>query len=243
MIVHLDERLAVFDKPPGLSLATPRREPGAAVERLRAALPPDERRRLEGRLFLVHRLDVGTSGLVVVARDAEAHRALATAFAERRVEKVYWALIWGRPRPRSGVFDQALAPDRGDRRKMQVAADGRPARTQYSNLDSTSGRLPALTLVELRPETGRTHQLRVHLAAAGHPIVGDDLYGGPRHHGVREPRLRAALAPPHTLLHARTLGLPALAGGEPLALSVAPPAAFRAALAALSLTGSPPSAP
>jgi RluA family pseudouridine synthase len=235
VIVHLDEQVVVFDKPPGLSLATPRSDPGAAVERLRAALPENERRRVEGPLHLVHRLDVGTSGLVVVARDTATHRQLARAFADRAVEKVYLALVWGRPRPRAGVFDQPLGPDREDRRRMRIdtAAGGRPAVSEYTVLSTTRGAgRPAVSLVELRPRTGRTHQLRVHLAAAGHPVVGDDLYGGPRHHGVRDPALRRALAPLHTLLHAARLVLP---GPPILSLAVTPPPAFRAALAALGL--------
>ena len=239
MIAHLDERLVILDKPPGLSLATPRRAPGAAVERLRAALTAAERRKVEGQLFLVHRLDVGTSGLVVVARNAAAHRELVRAFSERTVEKVYLALVWGRPRPRNGVFDQPLGPDRRDRRRMQVAADGRPSRSLYSVLAATRGAgLPAVSLVELRPETGRTHQLRVHLASAGHPIVGDDLYGGPRHHGVRDAGLRAALDPPHPLLHAARLVLPNSTGGAPVIAVAPPPPAFRAVIAALGLVPS-----
>ena len=154
--------------------------------------------------MLAHRLDVGTSGLVVAARTADAHRAVARAFAEGRVEKTYLALVWGHPQPREGSYDWALGPDRRDRRRMKVDTAGRPARTRYRRLADARH----ASLVELRPETGRTHQLRVHLARAGHWIVGDDLYGGPRHRGVRDPELRRALSPPHPLLHAWRLALP-----------------------------------
>lgn len=117
--------------------------------------------------------------------------------------------------------------------RIDTAAGGRPAVSEYTVLSTTRGAgRPAVSLVELRPRTGRTHQLRVHLAAAGHPVVGDDLYGGPRHHGVRDPALRRALAPLHTLLHAARLVLP---GPPILSLAVTPPPAFRAALAALGL--------
>jgi 23S rRNA pseudouridine1911/1915/1917 synthase len=207
-IVHLGDRFVVGDKPPGLSLATPRSAPEAAAERLRAALAPDERALLDGRdLLLVHRLDAPTSGLVLAALDADEHRRLAAEFAARRAAKTYLALVWGQPRPGAGAFDAPLGPDRGDRRKMRVDAAGRRARSEYAVL----ARAPHVALVALWPATGRTHQLRVHLAAAGHPIVGDDLYGGPRARGVRDPALRAALEVPRALLHAFRLELPALA--------------------------------
>ncbi len=228
-IVHLDSRLVVIDKPPGLSLATKPSEPGAAVARIRAALAPAERAALAGgELHLVHRLDVNTSGLVVLARDADMHRALVTAFSERRVEKVYLALVWGRPRPAPGEWTSPLGPDRADRRRMRVDPAGRPSVSGYAIRESGHG----VSLLELRPRTGRTHQLRVHAAHAGHPIVGDDLYGGPRHRGVKDRDLRAALAPDHTLLHAYALTLPAPPLAEPLTLRVAPPSQFTRALVA-----------
>lgn len=229
-ILFLDDRLAAIAKPPGLSLATPQRAPEEAVVRLLAALPHTERARLEGGglPLLVHRLDVGTSGLVLLARGADAHRELVSAFANRQVEKTYLALVWGHPRPRQGVYEQPLGPDRDDRRRMRVDSAGRPARTGYQVLSAP----PHVALTALRPETGRTHQIRVHLSAAGHPIVGDDLYGGPRHRGVRDPALRRALDPPHTLLHAWTLILPT----DFAVLPAAPlPAAFRAALLACDI--------
>lgn len=241
-LLHLDENLLVIDKPPGLSLQTPRSEPGAAVGRLIDALEPESRVRLrqeqvlESAILLVHRLDVGTSGLVLLARGEASHRVLSLALAERRVAKTYWALAWGRPRPREGVFEQTLGPDREDRRRMRVVspeAGGRAARSRYRILGTAAG--VAVSWVELTPETGRTHQLRVHLAAAGHPIVGDDLYGGPRHRGVRDARLRRALDVPHTLLHARALDLPDSMFGQALGFVAEPPPAFRQALSVLGL--------
>ncbi len=227
-------RLLVFDKPPGLSLATRRDEPGAAVERLVRALPPEDAARWLpdlASLRLVHRLDVGTTGLVLVARDADMHRALSRAFERREVGKTYLALAWGKPRPRAGVLDAPLGPDRRDRRRMRVDAQGRPALTRYETL-ATPGQA---SLVRLLPQTGRTHQIRVHLAAAGHPIVGDDLYGGPRHRGVRDRGLREALCPPHALLHAHRLVIPALAGASALDMITPPPPAFMRALKALGV--------
>jgi RluA family pseudouridine synthase len=225
-LLYLDQRVAAVGKPPGLSLATPAREPGAAVERLAAALPGAERARLTGDLLLVHRLDVGTSGVVALARDPATHRELVAAFAARQVEKRYLALVWGRPRPPAGEWTAPLGPDRRDRRRMRVDPAGRPARSAWRVVREG----PHVSLVELEPHTGRTHQLRVHLAAAGHPVVGDDLYGGPRHRGVRDRLLRAALAPPHTFLHAWRLVLPAPPLPEPLVLEAPLPAAFAEAL-------------
>ncbi len=233
-IVYAGERIVAVNKPAGVSLATRRAEPHAAVARLLAALPEDERLAhglAAEDLLLVHRLDVGTSGLVLLARDADAHRDLVRAFTERRVAKLYLALVWGCPRPAAGRWEWPLGPDRRDRRRMRVEPTGRRAVTDYELL----GRAPHVALLRLEPTTGRTHQLRVHLAHAGHPIVGDDLYGGPRHRAVRDQDLRSVLAPAHPLLHAWRLHLPVTASTPELVLTVPPPADFSAALAALAL--------
>lgn len=187
-------------------MATPRADPHAAARALVGALPAEERERLTGvEPRLVHRLDVSTSGLVLVALDEAAHRDLVRSFSERRVLKLYLALVWGHPRPRRGRYDQPLGPDPRDRRRMRVARGGRPARTVYAAIETVR----RFSLVLLEPRTGRTHQLRVHLAAAGHPVVGDDLYAGPRHHGIGDPELRDALAQARSMLHAWRLVLPA----------------------------------
>ncbi len=225
-------RLVALAKPPGVSLATSRRDPSGAVVRLLDALPPEIHESYglaPDGLLLVHRLDVGTSGVVLLARDAEAHRCCAQLLAAGRLKREYLALCWGHPAPAEGVIDLALGPDRKDRRRMRPDPDGRPARTFYRVLAKAAH----VALVALAPATGRTHQLRVHLAAAGHPIVGDDLYGGPRHHGVRDPRLRAALAPAHTLLHAARLHLPPTPCCEEVILAAPLPAAFRTACRAI----------
>jgi RluA family pseudouridine synthase len=233
-LVHLGDRFAVVNKPAGLSLATPRSEPREAVRRLVAALPAAEREALAGReLHLVHRLDEPTSGLVVVALDADEHRRLTTAFARRQVSKSYLALVWGHPRPKAARIDRPLGPDRADRRRMKVDPAGRAAITDRQVLAVA----PHVALVALWPRTGRTHQLRVHLAAAGHPIVGDDLYGGPRHRAVRDAKLRSALEPGRALLHAWRLELP---GDEPSRFEAPLPGDFRAALAAAGLPLAPP---
>lgn len=201
-----NEDFLVVDKPAGVSMATPAREgiSGAgAVARLLEAVGLA----LPGPLpLLVHRLDVGTSGVVLLAKGAAAHRLASLAFQERRVTKSYRALCWGHPVPAAGTFADPLGRDREDGRKMRVDPLGKPALTAYK----TVKRFPSLADVELVPGTGRTHQIRVHLAAHGHPIAGDDLYGGAtRWHGLRRPRARRALsALSRPLLHALRLVLP-----------------------------------
>ena len=239
-LVWVEDALAVVDKPAGLSLATRRREPGAAVGRLLAAADSGEVAAWgldPARLHLVHRLDVGTSGLVLLARDEPTHRALAAALAERRVAKTYLALVWGRPRPAEGRWDVPLGPDRRDRRRMAADPGGRRAVTAWRVLAHP----PHASLLALHPETGRTHQIRVHCAHAGHPIVGDDLYGGARERGVREPALRAALTAGRPLLHAWCLELPEVPDVAVRRLTAPLPADFRGVLNALGVPEPEPS--
>ncbi|MEW6338339.1 MAG: RluA family pseudouridine synthase [Acidobacteriota bacterium] len=234
-IVYADERIVVIDKPAGVSMATRRSQPAAALARLLAAVSAEDVA-LHGldapNLALVHRLDVGTSGLVVVARDPDAHRAVSLAFSQRRVQKKYLALVWGHPRPMNGVWALPLGPDRRDRRKMRVEATGRPANSEYT----TAARASHVALLVLAPRTGRTHQLRVHCAHAGHPIVGDDLYGGPRHRGIRDEALRSCLAPSHTYLHAWRLHLPATGETRELIAEAVVPDDFAATCAFLAIS-------
>lgn len=219
-LIYEGDRFVVVDKPAGLSLRTPRADPHAAARRLIDALPPEDGLALaERELRLVHRLDESTSGLVLVALDDEKHREILALFAAGETEKRYLALVWGHPKPPAGLYEDPLGPDRDDRRRMRVDAEGRPARSEYLVV----ARAPHVALVELRPRTGRTHQLRVHLAAAGHPIVGDDLYGGPRERGLRDPALQAALSPGRSLLHAWRLAVPGL---EPSRFEAPLPADF-----------------
>ena len=233
-LLFAGDRIVAIDKPAGVSLATRRREPGAAIERLLAALPEavrDEHGLAPDTLLLVHRLDISTSGAVLLARDEEAHRTLVRAFSQRRVAKTYLALVWGHPRPPQGRWSWPLGPDRRDRRRMVVSTDGRAAVTDYF----VERRVPYVSLVRLAPATGRTHQLRVHLAHAGHPIVGDDLYGGPRHRTVRDVELRRLLDPGRPLLHAWRLHLPETDAGPELILTAPIPADLASALAALGV--------
>jgi 23S rRNA pseudouridine1911/1915/1917 synthase len=234
-IIHADDHLVVVNKAPGISLSTRRSEPRGAVDRLLAGIGAADlsARGIDaGTLLLAHRLDIGTSGLVMLARDHETHRLLSRALSERRVEKAYLALVWGHPRPRAGRYDWPLAPDRRDRRKMKVDPSGAPAATRYRVLADASH----VSLVELCPETGRTHQLRVHLAHAGHWIVGDDLYGGPRHRAVKDRNMREALNPSHLLLHAWRLGLNDLPGLSARRFEAPLPAEFLAGLNAVGIS-------
>jgi 23S rRNA pseudouridine1911/1915/1917 synthase len=122
---------------------------------------------------IVHRLDRDTSGVILVAKNDAAHHALARQLKERRVEKVYVALVEGTPAPSEGIIDAPIARDPRRRERMAVVEGGREAVTAYRVVERFSG----ASLIEARPKTGRTHQIRVHLAAIGHPIVGDRVYG------------------------------------------------------------------
>jgi 23S rRNA pseudouridine1911/1915/1917 synthase len=207
--------VVALDKPPGVSMATSTREEKSAarvVERLLEACGEDP----GAPLLLVHRLDVGTSGVVLLAKSHDAHRALSRALQSRSARKTYRALVWGHPTPARGVYDEPLGRDPKDGRRMKVVrTGGKAAITRYETLE----RLPSIADLRLFPETGRTHQIRVHLSAQGHPIVGDDLYGGAtRWRGVRDPARRRALAAvTRPLLHAERIVI------EELGLDVAAP--------------------
>ncbi len=152
---------------------------------------------------IVHRLDRDTSGVLVVAKNDAAHRSLAAQFKARTVRKLYEALVWGRPRRAEGVIDAPIGRHPTARIKMAVRRGGRPARSRYRLVAA----LGVASLVEVRPETGRTHQIRVHLGSIGHPVVGDRIYGGARAGSVRDPGSREALLAYSGLaLHARRLG-------------------------------------
>jgi len=207
VILFESAEVLALDKPAGISMATSSKSGKSEAEVIARLLSACGATAGEP-LFLVHRLDAGTSGVVLLAKSAEAHRALSLAFQERRASKSYRALVWGHPVPATGVLDAPLARDPKDGRKMRAAAEGKRSVTRYRTLR----RHPSVADLELMPETGRTHQIRVHLAAKGHPIVGDDLYGGAaRWKGVRDAGLREVLRTvDRPLLHAARIAIPEL---------------------------------
>lgn len=199
-LIHLDDALLAVDKPADL-LAVPGRGPANAdcvASRVQAHYP---------EALIVHRLDMATSGLLLMARGAAMQRALSIAFAERRVDKQYIAEVHGLLADEAGEIDLPLIADWPNRPRQKVDhAIGKPSLTRWQVLarDVRGNR----TRVALQPVTGRSHQLRVHLIAIGHPIVGDSLY-------APDPVAGAA---PRLLLHASRLSLTHPATGMPLLL-------------------------
>jgi 23S rRNA pseudouridine1911/1915/1917 synthase len=168
---------------------------------------------------IVHRLDKETSGLIVVAKDDVTHAGLARQFANRTIEREYWAIVWGLfGNARSGVIDAALGRSKSDRKKIAVSTDGKIAITEYNVLEEFS----YLSLLRLHLRTGRTHQIRVHLHHVGHPVLGDPTYGGRRiAWGPTDRRKKEEVD--HILgmisrqaLHARTIGFVHPMTGETL---------------------------
>ncbi len=182
-----DEHLMVVDKPAGVVVHPAR---GHATGTLSQALAAHGAAGGDaGRLGLVHRLDRDTSGLLVVARSEPVHRALKLAIQRREVTREYLALVDGRPPARSGTIDAPLGRDRRARTRMSSDTDApRTAVTHFAVEEA----LPATTLLRVRLETGRTHQIRAHLRAIGHPVCGDPEYGRAAAYGLRRQFLHAA---------------------------------------------------
>ena len=185
-IVHVDEALAVVDKPAGLVVhPAPSHRGPTLVDELRELLGGGADPERPG---IVHRLDKGTSGLLVVARTDEAHAALQAQVQRREVERAYLALARGRLASRTGTIDAPIGRASRQRHRMAVSgAASRQARTHFTVLEL----LAAETYLEVRLETGRTHQIRAHFAAIGHPLVGDTTYGGERKYGLERQFLHA----------------------------------------------------
>ncbi len=209
-VVYEDEDLIVIDKPAGMVVHP---APGNPDETLVNALLAHCGESLAGiggvrRPGIVHRIDKDTSGLLVAAKTDAAHRGLAAQFAEHTLERAYWALVWGTPTPRQGEIEGNIGRNPNDRKKMAVVkGGGKPALTRYRVLKSFAG--GAVSLVECRLATGRTHQIRVHMTNQGHPLIGDPVYGRIRSSKrvVLPPGAREALgAFPRQALHAYLLG-------------------------------------
>lgn len=181
-VIHADDRLVVIDKPAGLLSVPGRTEPDCASARVQALYPD---------ALIVHRLDQATSGLLLFARGADAQRELSADFAERRVYKVYIAIVAGRLEG-EGLVDLPVGADWPNRPRQQVdLARGKPSQTRWRVLAHEG----PYTRVQLEPLTGRSHQLRVHLAHLGHAMLGDALYAAPD----------IVAASPRLLLHASEL--------------------------------------
>jgi 23S rRNA pseudouridine1911/1915/1917 synthase len=199
-IVYEDEFLAAINKPPGMVVhPAPGQWQGTVVNALLARWGWQERRSNALRPGIIHRLDKDTSGVLLVAKDPATQERLSAQFKERQVQKLYVAIVIGRLAQPRGEIDLPIGRHAVDRKKMSVhARRSRTAVTRYHVIGEAFG----ISLVRLFPQTGRTHQLRVHLAALGHPIVGDRVYGTPGRFGDLPPALRNF---PRQALHARAI--------------------------------------
>jgi 23S rRNA pseudouridine1911/1915/1917 synthase len=197
-IAYQDDHLLVIDKAPGLVVHPARGHREGTLAQMLVGLAAGGE---QGRAGIVHRLDRDTSGLLVVSRSDEAHRLLQAALAERRIEREYLALVEGRPPARSGTIEAPIGRDARVRTRMTVGGvSPREARTHFT----LERALADTTLLRLRLETGRTHQIRVHLQAIGHPVCGDPEYGSPGLLGLERQFLHATrLAFEHPFTGAR----------------------------------------
>jgi 23S rRNA pseudouridine1911/1915/1917 synthase len=195
-IVFEDDDIVVIDKPAGVAAHPSLGWDGPTV--LGALAGAGFRIATSGaaeRAGIVHRLDVGTSGLMVVAKSEAAYSGLKRAFHDREVDKIYHSVVQGHPDPLTGTIDAPLGRHPGSSWKFAVVADGKPSVTHYETLEA----FPSASLLEIELETGRTHQIRVHMAAQRHPCVGDTMYGA-------DPSISAKLGLTRQWLHAHRLG-------------------------------------
>ena len=203
-ILYSDEHIVAVDKPVGVAAHTgvgwsgPTVVGGLAAAGFRISTSGAHERQ-----GIVQRLDVGTSGVMVVATSERAYTVMKRAFKERTIEKRYHALVQGHPDPSSGTIDAPIGRARGNDWKFTVTADGRPSVTHYDTVEA----FQAASLVDIHLETGRTHQIRVHFSAIRHPCCGDITYGA-------DPRLAERLGLERQWLHARSLGFAHPADGR-----------------------------
>jgi 23S rRNA pseudouridine1911/1915/1917 synthase len=221
LVVHDDADIVVVDKPVGVAAHPSVGWDGpTVVGALAAAGYRVSTSGAEERQGVVHRLDVGTSGLMVVAKSEHAYSVLKQAFRERTVDKTYHALVQGHPDPARGTVDAPIDRHPVHDYKFAVVAGGKPSVTHYATLEAH----PAASLLEIKLETGRTHQIRVHMAALRHPCAGDLAYGA-------DPALAARLSLTRQWLHAARLGFAHPADGHPVEFASAYPDDLAHALA------------
>jgi 23S rRNA pseudouridine1911/1915/1917 synthase len=204
VVVYDDDDLVVVDKPVGVAAhPSPGWNGPTVVGGLAAAGYRISTSGAAERQGIVHRLDVGTSGLMVVAKSERAYTLLKRAFKERTVEKVYWTVVQGHPDPLEGTVDAPIDRHPQHDYRWAVVAGGRPSITHYATLEA----FPHASLLEIHLETGRTHQIRVHMSALRHPCVGDVTYGA-------DPTLSARLGLTRQWLHAKRLAFDHPSTGE-----------------------------
>ncbi len=233
-VLYEDDHLLVADKPAGIIVhAGAGQRSGTLVNALLGRGTPLAPAGGSERPGIVHRLDQGTSGALVVAKTDEAYHCLSKMFARREVEKRYRALVWGRPAPPEGEIERSIGRSRSNPTRMTISGTRgrrRPALTLYRTEESLQG----FALLEVRPHTGRTHQIRVHLQSIHHAVVGDTRYGGRPWKGVQDPLKRKALREFDRLaLHASDLRFAHPATGQTLSLHAPMPPDFESLLAVL----------
>ena len=231
-VVYEDAHLIIVDKPAGLVVHPAAGNPDGTLVNALLARCPGGLSAIGGefRPGIVHRLDKETSGLMVVAKSDEAHLGLVRQFSEHSVERAYHAVVWGVPRPGTGRIAKNVGRCPTNRKKMAVVTrGGKPAVTQYSVLRAFGGHA---SLVECRLATGRTHQIRVHMAAIGHPLLGDAVYGGGRNRvrTLPEPMRSSFPSLRGQALHAHLIGIKHPVTGERLRFESKLPQQFRALL-------------
>jgi 23S rRNA pseudouridine1911/1915/1917 synthase len=224
-VVYVDDDIIVINKDAGVVVhPASGHGNGTLVNGILALYPEVATVGQPGRPGIVHRLDSGTTGMMVVARTQRAYDSLVAALQEHEVGREYLALAWGRFDSPTATVDAAIGRHPRDPMKMAVVNSGKWART-HLEVKETFNDPVEVTLVQCTLETGRTHQIRVHLGAVGHPVVGDSMYGG----------ARSALVAPRPMLHARRLTLIHPGNGEEMTFEAELPADMAAVIAKCSV--------